>query len=417
MKTLFLFLLLASAAYSALVTEQVGGPHAVIAQCDGAKLTDCAALYPADVGLNNKGVTPGYSKFSCVSDDGRWFIAFHHISTESGLFHDGVFVRKLRHPFSTSSANGIGEAYDPRWHDNSIYYHWNIGSQADYSIWKQDAATGATVRVAKFPAAILADGHCGQSDRYRAVKVGAYGTGRLWLIDLDTNQATDTGLPVQYMADVSPSGKWLFSDANGDTAPARFYFIPALLVGNKGQYVELPTLKNGHDGWGTDAEGREYFVWQDAGDDWFAAFCPDTEKRINLINYAELGYGANLGVHFARMTTPRGWALMATYANDSLTWPRNQLMMVEVKEGARRLVRLGSSGNLHIPSAYYTEGWANEGAGAAWWGANNNGASNLELYRLPLPDLEEETPWTQLIVVTARATTGTLIIKIEPIGK
>jgi hypothetical protein len=90
---------------------------------------------------------------------------------------------------------------------------------------------------------------------------------------------------------------------------------------------------------------------------------------------------------------------MSTYSLERAAerWAANQLMLVELAPAASRprIVRLGSTENRFLSgtkgNVYFTEAFASMGqvgtpAGAAvYWGANWDGADNLELYELRLP--------------------------------
>jgi hypothetical protein len=152
-----------------------------------------------------------------------------------------------------------------------------------------------------------------------------------------------------------------------------------------------------HAGWAWGYGGEEYFVSQDNGAggsetaDYMIAVDANAAdgwtNRTSILYHGDIGWGS--GMHFGRVYDPavRGWMFMSTYADAAeASWGYNQLYFVELlpESSAPRIWRVVPTMNAYVD--YFTEAFASLDAASqtVWWGANWNGADNLELYRAQL---------------------------------
>jgi len=371
-------------------------------------------------GVPGRGMHNGYSKYTNVNVTGQYVIAYGVEPGINGLYDvkNCIFVSQIK----TGGGSGLGEAFDVRWDlsgvpgtETTIIYYYGA------TLYKQDVLVAGSQQVLFEFRKIFADefaslgrdvknlmisteGHGDQSNnaRYRGVKLYDYktaGWGKLLLLDLKDKKIIFS-LPNKWGYDVSPSGKWFYTDGGG-FGPYYFYSIPDLVKGNEVK-VKLPIKNNhGHDGWAYDKDGNEVYVYQDNATDWFSAYNPVTNKTINIINMKEMGYG--LGQHMARISNPnkKGWLLMGTYTCSVDSWAYNQIFMLEIKPAIEkpRIWRLASTNNSWCGAGttkvqrYFSEAFANiDYAGNnVYWGANWGGKDNLELYQIALPTDWEQT--------------------------
>lgn len=350
-----------------------------------------------------QGWTNGYSKYSCVNVNGQYAIAYGSaagmgtVIRLSDLADMGGIITGW-----DGASTGIGETNGARWDLSgrpgtetriwldSAYADLTRAIGGDWLGWF-DALSREKALVYRAPGQVVnMDHHAGQSGDYRAFIETSPEGKRLRIANL----ATSTVLPVVLPAaghDLSPSGAWLYLDAG---RPGKFYRMADLEVGTTEPAAVSPTTSHGHDGWAW-LGGREVYVSQDNTNDWFFAFNPSTNERIDIWHMSETGWAINS--HFA--TTPSsldGWTLWSTYS-DADGWAANQLMLIEIAPASARprILRLGSTENVWLggqrgdkTGGYFTEAFASvdpQGA-AVYWGANWMGSDNLELYRLELPD-------------------------------
>lgn len=152
-----------------------------------------------------------------------------------------------------------------------------------------------------------------------------------------------------------------------------------------------------HAGWAWGAGGEEYFVSQDncaGGDpttcDYLIAVDVNAADgwatRFGVLYHGDLGWGS--GFHIGRIYDPavRGWFFLSIIADTNDSWAFNQLVFVELLPEASgpRIWRVAPTMNAYTD--YWSEAFASLDAEAqnVYWGANWNGADNLELYRAQL---------------------------------
>jgi hypothetical protein len=152
-----------------------------------------------------------------------------------------------------------------------------------------------------------------------------------------------------------------------------------------------------HAGWAWGYGGEEDFVSQDncaGGDpltcDYVIAVDVNDpngwNNRLAVIYHGDMGWGA--GFHFGRIYDPaiRGWLFISVIADTNDSWAFNQLLFVELlpESAAPRIWRVAPTMNVNVD--YWSEAFASLDAESqnVYWGANWNGANNLELYRAQL---------------------------------
>jgi len=163
-----------------------------------------------------------------------------------------------------------------------------------------------------------------------------------------------------------------------------------------------------HSGWAWGTGGQEYYVSFDACgasneevtetcDYLMAVDVNDPsgwDNRFGILYMGDLGWG--VGTHIGRVYTPAtpGWLFVSTYGGPSDAWSADQLFFVEVKRESEgpRIWRVTPTLNEY--SEYWTEAFASLDFQAlnVYWGANWDGADNLELYQARLCDRWWETP-------------------------
>lgn len=162
-----------------------------------------------------------------------------------------------------------------------------------------------------------------------------------------------------------------------------------------------------HSGWAYGAGGEELVVGFDpcgAGNDEITASCDQFiavdvnaaqgwGNRMIVFANSEMGWGP--GTHFGRVYDPavRGWAFVSTYGGSAGQWAKDQLFFVELKPAAQspRVWRVAPTLNEY--SDYWSEAFASLDfqSQRAYWGANWNGTSSLQLYQARLCDRWWET--------------------------
>jgi PKD repeat protein len=339
----------------------------------------------------SQGLTNGYSRFANANIDEAYALAY---STDQPLIlYDLVNHRSLG-VVTHDGVHPILEASNARWDlsgregtKTTIYYHlWG-----ESEIFRQDVLAGPSSRelVYQFSENILSEDHMDQDRyaRYRAVRL----ENRIEVLDLRTSQVLPGKVFVdQGGCDVSTEGNWLYVQGFGGTEETRFYRITHLAAGDTGDFVQLPCRSHGHDGWAYDKNGNEVYVFQDNTNDWYSAFNPETQERIDIMHMSETGW--NFNQHMGRMYNPekKGWLLMSSYANDNDSWANNQLFMLEIQSHSSvpkpRIWRIASTYNAYN-NQYFAEAFAclSPNGNNIYWGANWMGQDNLELYRVELP--------------------------------
>ncbi len=353
------------------------------------------------------GWTNGYAKYPCVNITGEYALAFGSSPGMATLVRlsDCENLGGIITGFDNRA--GIGEGSGARWDlsgregtethiwVDSIFGDYKHNRGGNWLTWINALTQrkGPPLRLMledeRKPMVIEMVHHAGQSARYRVFNCGDL---KLRIFDIQADRLLDFTLPAA-AHDVSPSGEWLFHMGG---RPNSFYRISDLAASRTENPVKLPTMSHGHDGWGWTRDGREVYLSMDNNNDWFFAFDPARNERINIFHMSEIGWGTNY--HIAHMLNPdqKGWFLLSTYSHESPadTWAANQLMMVEIAPAAERprVWRLASTYNDFLKSgkgnAYFTEAFASidpQGS-AVYWGANWMGTDNLELYRLELPE-------------------------------
>jgi|GEM_PF-5367897 len=370
-------------------------------------------------GVPGRGMHDGYSKYTDVNVTGQYAIAYGVEPSVNGLYDlkNCTFIKQI----VTGAGRGLGEAFDVRWDlsgvpgtETTIYYYYGSilykqdvlvpgSEQILFEFRKMYANEFASLGRDITGLEISTEGHMDQSTdaRYRGVKLYDYkkdGWAKLLLLDTKEKKVIFS-LPYKWGFDISPSGKWFYTDGGG-YGPYYFYDIPSLVAGKEVK-VQLPIKNNhGHDGWAYDKDGNEVYVYQDNATDWISAFNPATGKTINIINLKEMGWG--LGQHMARISNPdkKGWLLMGTYSCNTDSWAYNQIFMIEIKPSAEkpRIWRIASTNNSWCGAGtdkiqrYFAEAFVNidHAGNNVYVGSNWGAKDNLELYRIALP-----TDWEQ----------------------
>lgn len=361
-----------------------------------------------DPGVTETDLTNGYSRWSPANRGGEYVIAFGTGGT-SYVYRlaDRTIVRAL----------AVGEPNELHWDQSgaegtatTLYYR--TGTE----LRRTDVRTGTDALVhdfaVEYPAAGAAmnavEGAPSRDMRYWAFLICGDTTGGgtcetlLDIVVYDreadaiagrlSDHATVSAVP-NYV-DISPSGSRAVlatcAGESGDFDGPHAWsldFAHAWKVGNDCT----------HAGWAWGYDGQEYFVSQDncAGGD--PATCdhiiavdvndPDGwASRLAVLYHGDLGWGA--GFHFGRVYDPavRGWFFLSIIDETDETWASNQLVFVELVPLAAgpRIWRVAPTMNEY--SDYWSEAFASLDAESqnVYWGANWNGADNLELYRAQL---------------------------------
>ena len=212
-------------------------------------------------------------------------------------------------------------------------------------------------------------------------------------------------IPTPNYVDISPSGSVIVvgscKETSGAASAAPFNGPYAWKKDFTGTPVRLNTNGN-HSGWAYGFGSEELVVGFDpcgvsneentaSCDQLMAVDVNDAQgwaNRMIVFSNADMGWGP--GAHFGRIYDPnvRGWAFISTYDGSAGQWAKDQLFFVELKPAAAgpRVWRVTPSFNSHVD--YWSEGFASLDFQAlnAYWGANWNGTSSLELYQARLCD-------------------------------
>lgn len=380
--------------------------------------TSLSASFQNWDGHTTTGLTNGYSRFPCVSLDGKYAIAFG--TTPLGVLIDLSNVKPLGLIQSAKDSTGkLGDLQETKWSGDVNVPHL-IGYCEGHTYWRQDPTLAPSFSKAlpneltygDFGAPIMgtSDGDWDNSGQRIAEKVALSTDGKVYGVRALNNgklmpwTILGAGVPNQYPAmsvngvDISPSGQFVKVDN---------YFFDF----ETGAYLRHNAP--GHGGWAIGKAGSEWFVNQNTETDWIEAFSPATGETLQLMRM-----GSWSGIHVAsdkRGVMP-GWALISVYKTTEADPLANDVFALELKsqkpgmvhpnyykatlaETAAaylkrwnntnepvQVIRICSLQHLYKANQYFTEGWAEICAdGHIYWGGNWNGTDNLELYRAELP--------------------------------
>lgn len=291
-------------------------------------------------------------------------------------------------------ANGWGEIRRHPWNDPSAYQI--VASAPAGKVFVDNGQEGDLSDDGRYMAVVIADPYNGTM----------FPNPKCAVVDILNKKILPGIVPGKPNAiDISPDGVWLsFTDHLGTAAsqPNRLYKISDLALGSAKPYYIDSFIKNGnksigHHGWARTAAGAAVFVYQDNQDDQFKTFDPLTGKSAGFMTYLDaFGHyapdpGPYGGQHIGR-TAPDGWILFSTYDCTMLpngSWHpwANAIVMVEIatKRGVvvcpTRTARNG----------YFTEADATSDGKRVYWGGNDAGLDNLELWAENIPALSGGT--------------------------
>src|SRR5436190_1824377 len=85
----------APARWSPFIQSQTG--HRITRISDVSQIQDISPAYPYE-GINNRGMTNGYSKYSCVNQTGEYVLAYGVQPWVNGLYRlsDGAYIRQVK---------------------------------------------------------------------------------------------------------------------------------------------------------------------------------------------------------------------------------------------------------------------------------------------------------------------------------
>jgi hypothetical protein len=213
-------------------------------------------------------------------------------------------------------------------------------------------------------------------------------------------------IPTPNFVDMSPSGSRIVVGSckeDGGTPPP--WNGPYAWSLDFGSNVRLGTNCT-HSGWAWGTGGEEYYVSFDscgASNEEVTETCDHTmvvdvndpsgwENRIPVFYHGDLGW--DNGTHYGRIYDPSvpGWFFVSTYGDPADAWS-HQLFFVEIAraDSGPRFWRVSNTFTQY--DGYWTEAFASLDfqAQRVYWGANWNGADNLELYQAALCDRWWET--------------------------
>jgi hypothetical protein len=368
-----------------------------------------------DPGATSAEYTNGYSRWSPANLTGEYVTAFG-TDGESVVYRlaDRTIVRAL----------DVGEPNELHWDSSgqpgtatTLYYR--VGAE----LRRMDVLVGAEELVHDFtadePTAQAAingvEGAPSRDMRYWAFQLcsgmsgGGQCTGLLDIVVYDLQSDTLAGrltdveptIPTPNFVDMAPSGSRIVVGSckeNGST-PAPWNG-PYAWSRNFSTRVRLGTNCT-HSGWAWGAGGEELYVSFDscgAANEEITPTCDylmavdvndaaGWDNRFGILYQGDLGWGASN--HLGRIydATVRGWLFMSTYGSGGAGWD-HQLVFVELvpESAGPRIWRVAPT--MTSDDGYWTESFASVdfAAGHVYWGANWDGAGNLELYRATLCD-------------------------------
>ncbi len=399
------------------IVEQMAGPHAVIppltrlvptrfrpvvhpqSEIVFRRISTIDDLPPFDGdryrGNPGMGLTNGYSRFSCVSPNGMLVFAYgsddHCPALYSVITGNFLWWPEYTFPAPDIRTRRFGEKSNPRWDSNTSLILKSFYSDMDApELWRLDMLTKAqsVIYDARAKNGLRNTDHCDQS-RDGLLRGLRFGDGTSGIVNLQSSQLIRLFPNHSGEPDISPTGRWAVPSTGDPLKPLQFVSLfdsrPAF---------DAPV--SAHSGWAWDRQGNEVFVSMDTTNDMFYAYDPNTKIRTDLFPLSAIGGDVNF--HFASHPYPSnpGWILMSTYGGTG--WAADQLMYVELVPNGR-VWRLGGfnkwdfsppSMNLDDRKAaqYFAECWASADSTGRYiyFGANYYARSNLELYRLELPD-------------------------------
>jgi hypothetical protein len=144
-----------------------------------------------------------------------------------------------------------------------------------------------------------------------------------------------------------------------------------------------------HSGWILDADGGEWFVSQNNGNDWIEAVSLQTGRVRKLLNHGDIGW--DNGMHFSRDYAATGHVLLSTYSptapGPAAAWGENQLILLGL-DG--RFLRVASTHNAYPgDDAYRNEAVAamsHDGRRVYWSGNWGDGGRQRDVYGIELPE-------------------------------
>ncbi|HEV8324173.1 MAG TPA: hypothetical protein VG389_21320 [Myxococcota bacterium] len=370
----------------------------------------------ADPGATSSDYTNGYSRWSPASWDGSYVVAFGT---------DGLSVVYRLSDRTIVRALDVGEPNELQWDRSGapggatrLYYR--TGAQ----LRRVDVLSGADALVhdftADFPGALAVlngvEGAPSNDMSTWAFQVcagmdsGGQCLGLMDIVSYDLGadaliarlSDTQPAIPTPNFVDVSPSGaRVLVGSCKVDSTTPEPWNGPWAWSPDFSARVRAGTNCD-HSGWAWGAAGEEYYVTYDscgAGNDEVTPTCDyimavnvadpaGWDARIGVLYQGDLGWGNS--THFGRVYEPSvaGWAFVSTYTDSETNWGANQLFFLELVPEALgpRVLRVAPSMDAYVD--YWSEGFASLdfAAGHVYWGANWNGAAELELYRATLCD-------------------------------
>lgn len=433
--------LLCSRAHGAVVLEYAndGNPHDALYQLTVEpqagqstvqpetgfvirRISDCAKISSSItssfttagyVGHKTAGLTNGYSRWPCISLDGKYAMAFG--TTPLAVLYRLVDCAPLGIIQSAHDPTGkLGDLQESKF-SGDINNPDMIGYCEGSNYWRQNPTLTPSFSAAKTTETVF----------------GNFGAPFFSTSDGDWNVAGDTICERCYPVDTSKNGNGVRVLKGGELLPytiiAHDLDINGVDVSPSGKWIKADNWffdsaagarishdDAGHGGWVIGKDGREWFVNQSSANDWIVAFDPATSQSLFLMR---VGNWAGMHVGSDKRGTHKGWAQVSTYSTTNKDPLSNNVFYLELtsqkpdcpmhpsnykgtaaqaaaylklwnsENAPVRLVRGFHMQDEYIANTYSKEHWAGDQPnGNVCWGCGWHATNQLELFSGEPPD-------------------------------
>lgn len=304
------------------------------------------ASYESDPTINfggtglDRGYIPGYSRYPCVSPDGKYAIAY---STQGGIstVWDLATLKRVRYVQINVAGRlyDLGETQQLRWDYSQPTKHVLVGVYRNLGLVYLDVDNPTDQGLLpNTPRDVSGDDHQGSAERYIAFQTATY----KGLYDLKTRTVSNFKWPVGAdltLPDVYRNWARVERCPPGSNSVNYFYNLDNDTLTTDS--VLTLTGTHGHEAWCLDSKGNPCWFYQDNRTDGYMMYSPVEKKTQWVIGMDQLGY-PNYHPTSMWSENTRGWMLISTYDPDDYAtqWTANQWMLIQL-DAPHVVARLG----------------------------------------------------------------------------